>query len=478
MKTTNTIIYFVFLVLVLLSCNTNTEKSSSLKASAEQELFKLLSAESYGRFPSYNTFYPVPEGAKTFALSQNYPDKYEDENYPWLQIDFKKEGFRYMDSVLKYCMEGNIEVDFLGQYNKTRKWYHSPWLHNDDTFNTAGNYVGSGREYIHGLTMERSSRPGDLHKFQTNGVQNWAVSMYNSPGGYTLGNVWLTESGEPDINKSDFPEGSVGFKLLFTEASLSQVPFLKGSLEWDANIYDNIDSEKVTKRVNKTMRLIQLDIAVRDSRASKTGWVFGTFIYDGASKGKTVWERLIPVGLSWGNDADNTVDLQKDGAFINKSLKESENNPYLLAQIPVNKATVTHFGRGGRTNGPVDNKKSSCISCHGQAANTSAGKGMRLGDFVSPMNNFPIDSLKKYFSNVKPGAFERVFEDEKYITTDYSLQLSAGIRNYKNHQKIINYITSLYEKDKNIIKGTTITTEEYSKMSKSVPQLPRITRVD
>lgn len=480
MKTTNIITYFLFIVLVMPSCNTSTDtEQSSLEATnAGQELFKFLSVDNYGKFPSYNTFYPVPKGAKTFELSQNYPDKYKDENYPWLKIDFEKEGFRYMYSVLNYCLEGNIEVDFLGQYNETRKWYHSPWLHNDDIFNKAGKYVGSGREYIHGLTMERSSQPGDLHKFQTTGVQNWAVSMYNAPGGYTLGKVWLTESDSPNIHESDFPEGSVGFKLLFTESNLSQVPFLNGSLEWEANIYDNIDPEKVTKRVNKTMRLIQLDIAIRDSRASKTGWVFGTFVYDGASKGKTVWERLIPVGLSWGNDAGNTIDLQKEGAFINKSLEESENNPYLLAQIPITKATVTHFGRGGRTNGPVDNKKSSCISCHGQAANTNAGKGMRLGDFVSPMNNFPIDSLKKYFSNVSPGAFERMFENETYITTDYSLQLSAGIRNYKNHQNITDHIVSLYKKDNSIIKGKAITAEEYVKMSKSVSQLPRVARID
>ena len=34
----------------------------------------------------------------------------------------------YMQAIIDYCYEGNLEVEFRGQDNATRKWYHAPWL--------------------------------------------------------------------------------------------------------------------------------------------------------------------------------------------------------------------------------------------------------------------------------------------------------------------------------------------------------------
>ena len=53
--------------------------------------------------------------------------------------------------VLAYCLEGNTGIDFKVQNNTVRHWYHAPWLH----------YGANGREWHHGLTGERQSRPGD-----------------------------------------------------------------------------------------------------------------------------------------------------------------------------------------------------------------------------------------------------------------------------------------------------------------------------
>jgi len=45
---------------------------------------------------------------------------------------------------------------------------------------------------IHGLTFERMSLPGELAPEQKRTLQNWAVGMYNAPGGLTIG-----KSGQP-----------------------------------------------------------------------------------------------------------------------------------------------------------------------------------------------------------------------------------------------------------------------------------------
>jgi hypothetical protein len=50
-----------------------------------------------------------------FSLSQNYPiRKPAAEDQPWKKYDFYKEAEwkDYLNSVLHYCMEGNVEVDW------------------------------------------------------------------------------------------------------------------------------------------------------------------------------------------------------------------------------------------------------------------------------------------------------------------------------------------------------------------------------
>ena len=105
------------------------------------------------QFASYDPrFPPSDQNTKLFELSQDYPTKYAIDN-PWLSIDFRKNPDTYIRSVLEYALEGNIEVQFQGQQNRVRKWYHAPWLHDD------GEDCGNGREHLHGLTRERSSPP-------------------------------------------------------------------------------------------------------------------------------------------------------------------------------------------------------------------------------------------------------------------------------------------------------------------------------
>ena len=80
---------------------------------------------------------------------------------PWKAIDFRQQPAAYMQAVIDYCYEGNLEVEFRGQDNATRKWYHAPWLHPGP----------NGREFTHGLTGERLSRTRELAATQSSPSQ-------------------------------------------------------------------------------------------------------------------------------------------------------------------------------------------------------------------------------------------------------------------------------------------------------------------
>ncbi|MGH7453533.1 MAG: hypothetical protein ACRENG_19445, partial [bacterium] len=223
--------------------------------------FLVGTASSSAQFPDARDKPPANWTGPVFRLSQDYPQKRPRNEEPWKAFKFKTQPQEYLERVLQYVYEGNVEVDWDGQKNAVRKWYHTPWLH-----------VGpNGREFVRGLTLERSSRPRELHPNQTSTFRNWAVGLYNPRGGYTIGKVWMPPNA-PKEKEAKFLEGTVAVKLLFTTATVAEVPFLQGAKEWQADI--NRDPNNLG-----TLRLLQIDIAVRDGRANATtGWVFGTFI--------------------------------------------------------------------------------------------------------------------------------------------------------------------------------------------------------
>ena len=339
---------------------------------------------------------PPPAGwtGPVFRLKQDYPQTLPPTgSRPWMAFDFRTQPNEYLNAVLGYALQGNKEVDFVVQDNSTRGWYHAPWMH-------AG---AAGREFIRGLTRERASRPGELHPNQTGTWENWAVSVYNPRGGYTLGRVWR-DPDAPDPAAAKFPVGSVSAKLIFTEAPVSQVPYLANSVEWQADI-----NRAGNANPRPTLRLLQVDVAVRDSRAdSTTGWVFGTFIYDGNVPGATPWDRLVPVGLMWGNDPTRVGTTQ--------ALRQTKINAGL--QIP------QHLGFEKRLNGPVDNPRSSCLSCHSTAQIRSDLS--RPNRAAIPPANASLQTLRLYFRNVRAG---QPF-DAGALSLDYSLQLQNGIANW------------------------------------------------
>ena len=353
--------------------------------------------------PFCSSTVPPPAGWKgpLFKLSQAYPKVAPKDVQPWLKFDPMTEPDAYLRSVLEYFYEGNIratERSFDPAKNTVRGWYNAPWM----------DFTPNGREPIHGLTRELASVPFQIAPGQTKVWNNYAIGFYNAPGGVAIGRVW-SDHGQPDASKSLMPEGTVSAKLLFTTAPISEVPFLAGSPEWTAYVYKNdqdgsIEPDPKSPRLLQNLRLLQIDIAVKDERAKATGWVFGTFVYGGGIDGPPGrgWRNVAPVGVMWGNDPGY------DGTG---SLKESWINP---------KVRLQHLGYQNRLNGPVDNPASSCLSCH-----STAESPMLSG--LAPGSKTPAKDIANWFRNVPAGT---PF-DAKATALDYSLQLAFGIANFQ-----------------------------------------------
>jgi hypothetical protein len=389
-------------------------------------------------FPSYDkTFAPSDDWCKNnqdkkvFELSQNFKEARQTigEELPWKKFAAKTEDLKtswkdYLFAALRYAYEGNIEKDWLVQQNERRKWFHAPWMHAGVT----------GREFLHGLTQERGSCLKELTKGEacevdeSRPIQNWAVSVYNEPGGYYFAKVWREmynadlDASKPNAKPNPknfgdegFPEGTVAVKLLFTRA---EVGYLQKSVAWEADINRG-------KTPPQTVRLLQIDIAVKD-KISPTGWVFGTFLHhDDAPEmeyspslaaDKKVWLKMIPVGLMFGNDVGEFPELKEPF------------ETYLNNEIPV----PQHYGCEKRLNGPVDNARSSCISCHALA---EVAQDFTKITFKEKTGCATEEDIKFWFKNINPASknadektFSKSTPQRKIFSLDYSLQLSEGIK--------------------------------------------------
>lgn len=370
-------------------------------------------------------------GGRVFRLKQDYPPRLPAVEQPVrdiLSIDFRADWRAYITAVRDYIFAGNIEHpgyagDFFLEDNPERAWYHMPWQH----------WGSHGREGFHGLTKEGPLAAYVLGPEQRTPWQTYAVGFYNELGGHTIGQVWKNPV-RPDIGymrDHGFPVGTVVGKILFTTATVAEVPYLQNPIEWTAFITPTFDAD--TGRRPETVRLIQMDIMVRDGRARDTGgWVFGTFIYNGAAENENRWHNLVPVGLMWGNDPtvrDTIVNERPVRTIVNPNLRETVINTG--PDLP-----PTHLGWGMRLNGPVDNPASSCMSCH------STAQYPAMSNIMPFFNKPPYDIRPARMRNPRASAdtamWMRWFRnvpcatpfDSAATSMDYSLQLAISVQNY------------------------------------------------
>ncbi|MEM9304274.1 MAG: hypothetical protein AAGE01_19335 [Pseudomonadota bacterium] len=371
---------------------------------------------SYWQDPEFPAMYKgqtvsnqAPDGydGPVFRLSDAFPTEMPDEAaaQPWRDSRFdamfdpatdqatKTElANEYSWLVMAYIQEGNvdsgdIETDWDVCNNTVRSWYHIPF----QTYN-----VLAGREFTHGLTREApvtfsmKTAPADLKGTM------WAIGFFNPTAAYSIGTVWGRDGAAqiPTENVS-FAEGAVVGKPLFTTLDASKMPMLKNLPSWTANISDPSfcgckpaegsqcsmveESQQCPRSLTEwnPVTLLQFDIAIKDSRAPGTEWVFGTFVADGHRKADepNPWSRMSPLGLMWGNSTPPAGTLAS--AFPDDPRTNGFEDMVIfwdtvdMLNADGGQHTTLHPGHLGcnsRLDGPADKQYSSCMSCHGTAS--------------------------------------------------------------------------------------------------------------
>lgn len=329
----------------------------------------------------------------------------------------------YMDAFLSEVRAGGLTIENgKASMKADAEWWVTPWM----------DYGDNGREKNFGLTKERKPGPGDLAPGSGTGRQVWAVGFYNRDGARALGEVFADPC-NPQIPATGFslPEGSASFKLLFTTATGDDVAYLAGSPEVMAFV------DSAGGRTEQAVRLLQMDIAVRDS-SSPTGWVMGTYIWQGPRKGDGLFDNLVPVGLMWGNDGAAAAS-PRDAMPI---LTETRLNPDLAGVVWRGPGQTWDErpwpGFQGRLNGPADNMISTCMSCHALAQwpRSKRLNILPLGPTytMATLNDADVRAAlaADYLKNVVGGTLTDPSEAEPTADRDgarpldYSLQLEAS----------------------------------------------------
>lgn len=392
-----------------------------------------------------------------FELSHDYPQAQPTCSSPWLSRDVKfepggtwEQWAPYVQDIVDYVKEGqdpNLPDEIgwratitTGAGAQETRWFHVPWMAYDGQ---------RGREFVHGLTNELSTarstftgRGGGLHELPGTPdaptdplYETWSVGFYNPCGAWSIGQQWPA-SGEPATYEENgrllargmpFPDGTVVVKVLNTTASGDDVPYLKGSTNWQAHGHVQLGPTKyeTCKRAVREVHLVQIDLAVVDSR-SPTRWVYSTLVYDGTMDGATIWDRMRPLGVQWGNDP---------GSF--PAVPQAESKPLsesIAAPINIHE----HYGCQKRLAGNVDQANSSCLSCHMGAYAPAAGTVIEQGTNVPAI--FAFDGMcttnnpanASYFANYAypapfPGSTGAV---AAAMPLDTSLQLQVAFNEF------------------------------------------------
>ncbi len=443
---------FAFVLLVFGACapsTTSVEGGASTSACSEPQEMAFRNAVN---LPPPGWQGPV------FELSHDYPTEYpgDCDECPWLSVDVDfsvdfdapppawTDGWdQYLNTIKEYVRQGqdpqlSNEAGWDTTVEGETRWFHVPWMAYDPTV---------GREFIHGMTNERTAHLSDflgapgrhgLHALpgvdsgDGPGFETWAFGVYNPWGGWSVGQAIPKSTGVP-VSAEDqgmavaaglpFPQGTAVAKLLFTTATPAIVPYLNGSPQWQADRHVLENGAYQCRREPQPVYLVQMDVAVVDSR-SPTRWVFGTFAYNGTIDAQSPWDRLSPVGVQWGSDP-----------WTFPAVPRSESIPArqsVLAPIDI----YEHDGCQDRLAGPVDNKLSSCLSCHGGAYAPPVGDTLSYGSnvpiifgFDGQCDNFSSDNVN-YFQNRPYPIGYNGGQFPSNLSLDTSLQLQVAFAQY------------------------------------------------
>ncbi len=320
-----------------------------------------------------------------FELSADYPTTLPDHTglFPWQEAingqPISVDTAATYAAALKEAVSGDMSLlmyDFEGWDAASAGWYNQPWL-------------STIRDGIHG-TYQGSGFPPEM--FPVSGLSGdmttHVLVYYDERAAVSMGNVWGSSGMDPlpglQAGDAQFAEGGLIVKPALTTADASIWPPMEGAISWP--LYTSPDGTAPVSLFDA--QFFQFDIIVKDSiSAPQSQWVYMTLVYDKDAPGTTNWEKMVPLGVMWGNDP--SVNSPMDCNY----LPPNQTCP-ALSETWINPAAPIYaketLGWGGRLSGPNDGAvdinarvlqpdgssepytgryaMSSCMGCHGTAS--------------------------------------------------------------------------------------------------------------
>ncbi|AOE49330.1 hypothetical protein [Kangiella sediminilitoris] len=352
--------------------------------------------------PFINSSIPNPPASvydgPLFQLRHDYPSEaVQKQSPPWKKVTNnglinQQNAMAYVEALKSYVSEDmqKLIYDYEHWNASEEPWWQSIWL-------------GTEREPIHGFYVGSGFPAGTLTD-QNLDLTTYVLTLYDNTAAATLGNIWgttLEDAYNPNITNpgAQYAEGSVIVKFAFVTpcgadwspmegtASLPIYAPLNssngsGNNPTKSKCPNNGSEGSATQPSLTDIYMMQFDIIVKDSQAAPdTGWVFSTLIYDKDAPGKTAWDKMVPLGATWGGNPDviNTASSAiTPPAKVNPALTENwinMNTPdYARSTLgwdgrlsgPNDGAVVTPAWAGGHYY-PAGVSSVGCLGCHSSA---------------------------------------------------------------------------------------------------------------
>lgn len=352
--------------------------------------------------PFTNSALPNPPAdvynGNLFQLRHDYPSEAAVKQLPpWKTVTnngpiTQQNAMAYVEALKSYVSADmrKLIYDYDNWNASQEPWWESIWL-------------GTEREPIHGFYVGSGFPAGTL-THQKLDLTTYVLTLYDNTAATTLGNIWgttLEEAYNPNITNpgAQYAEGSVIVKFAFVTPCGADWSPMKGAamlpiyapLNTSNGSGNNPDKSQCPNNgsagdVNNpsltNIYLMQFDIIVKDSQAAPdTGWVFSTLIYDKDAPGKDAWDKMVPLGATWGGNPDvintssaaitppATVDQKLTENWINLNTPE-----YARSTLgwdgrlsgPNDGAVVTPAWAGGHYY-PAGISSAGCLGCHSSA---------------------------------------------------------------------------------------------------------------
>lgn len=385
-----------------------------------------ISQSKSGVLPFINTALPLPPkklyNGPLFKLRHDYPAKLPAAaNFPWKKITNNgpittANANQYVLALKQYVAKDmrKFIFNYKSWDSQKEKWWQSIWL-------------GTEREPIRGFYVGSGFPAGTLTG-QKLDLTTYVFTMYDERAAKTLGDIWGTDlkrAMNPVFSKktTQYAEGSVIVKFAFVTSCGADWAPMQNTAEWKIYAPLNVSngsghsakskckntgsSGNSSTPVMTNLYMMQFDIIVKDSVAApKTGWVFSTLVYDKNAKGKDAWDKMIPLGATWGNNPD-VVNTDKSAltppVVVNKKLSENWINP------AAPRYSTSTLGWDGRLSGPNDGAvvtpawagghyypkglaSAGCLGCHSSAQ-------YPMTSFLLPSNTFPPSTAQPPLSS-------------------------------------------------------------------------------